>query len=106
MIEITFIEAGGQEITVTAPVSGNLMHIGQRADVAGMLGECGGTCGCGTCHVYVEQAWLDRLPPIADDEADMLSLSDGLRSESRLACQIKISSELHGLRVQMPDLAR
>lgn len=104
MIEITFVEASGKERTVTAPAAGDLMHAGRNADIVGMLGECGGTCGCGTCHVYIEQHWLDRLPPPADDEADMLSLSDNLLPESRLACQIMLRAELDGLRVQMPEV--
>jgi 2Fe-2S ferredoxin len=60
---------------------------------------CGGEASCGTCHVYVADDWLDRLPPIAADEETILAFSDWRRPNSRLSCQIKVSDELDGLAV-------
>jgi len=63
--------------------------------------ECGGACACATCHVYVEADWLDRLRPPSDEENDRLDEALVVRSDSRLSCQILMSSELDGLRVRL-----
>ena len=60
---------------------------------------CGGEASCGTCHVYVAEDWLDRLPPIAPDEEIILAFSDWRQANSRLSCQIKVTDELEGLAV-------
>jgi 2Fe-2S ferredoxin len=58
---------------------------------------CGGCASCGTCHVYVAEEWLDRLPPIQPDEETILAFSDWRQPNSRLSCQIKLTDELDGL---------
>ena len=58
---------------------------------------CGGCASCGTCHVYVAEDWVDRLPPIEPDEETILAFSDWRQPNSRLSCQIKVSNELEGL---------
>ena len=64
--------------------------------------ECGGACCCATCHVYVDDAWVDRLVPPTDDERDLLDDSAmGLKDNSRLSCQILMSEELDGLKVTL-----
>ena len=60
---------------------------------------CGGEASCGTCHVYVAEDWLDRLPPIAPDEEIILAFSDWRQANSRLSCQIKVTDDLEGLAV-------
>ena len=62
---------------------------------------CGGTCSCGTCHVYVEPEWLERLPQQAPDEVEVLEASFNLKDNSRLSCQIEFTSELDGLKVTL-----
>lgn len=64
--------------------------------------ECGGACLCGTCHIYVDPEWVDKLYPKTDDEEDRL-MEDavGVEDSSRLSCQILMSEELDGLRVTM-----
>lgn len=103
MIKVTFIEPTGAPRTLESAPSGDLMHLALANDVAGILGECGGTCGCGTCQVHLDEQWLERIPPAGDDEADMLSLSEYLTPASRLACQIKLTAELDGMIVRVPD---
>lgn len=61
--------------------------------------ECGGACACATCHVYVDDAWLDKLPEKTDEEIDQLAILAGRRQNSRLACQILMSEDLDGLQV-------
>ncbi|HEX4158211.1 MAG TPA: 2Fe-2S iron-sulfur cluster-binding protein [Rhizomicrobium sp.] len=61
--------------------------------------ECGGACACATCHVYVDQEWLDKLPPRSDAETDMLDMALAVEPNSRLSCQIVCKPELDGIRV-------
>ncbi len=63
--------------------------------------ECGGACSCATCHVYVDEEWLDKLYPPTDEEEDMLDEAIDIRDNSRLSCQILVSPELNGLKVTM-----
>lgn len=63
--------------------------------------ECGGACSCATCHVYVDEGWLDRLPEKSADEEDMLDACFEVEENSRLACQILMNPELDGLKVTL-----
>lgn len=66
--------------------------------------ECGGACCCATCHVYVDEAWLDKLYPMRDDEEDMLDEATGeVKENSRLSCQILMSEALDGLKVTIAE---
>ncbi len=104
MIEVKFIQSNGEQCVVLTEPVGSLMQLALANNVGSILGDCGGTCGCGTCQVHVDEHWMARLPSIADDEADMLSLSENLTPQSRLACQIKLKPELHGLTVRVPEV--
>lgn len=71
-------------------------------------GTCGGECACGTCHVYVDAEWLDRLPPVGEDEQLMLEAVGELvevRQTSRLSCQIPVSEALAGLKIEVAPAA-
>jgi len=61
--------------------------------------ECGGACACATCHVYVEESWLDKIPPKSDAETDMLDMALAVEPNSRLSCQITCKPELDGIQV-------
>ena len=61
--------------------------------------ECGGACACATCHVYVDEAWLDKLQPKSDAETDMLDMAIAVEPNSRLSCQIICHDELDGIKV-------
>lgn len=63
--------------------------------------ECGGSCSCATCHVYVDPEWLDRLHPALDEEIDKLDEAFDVESNSRLSCQILFAADLNGLRVTL-----
>ena len=78
------------------------MEAAVQHDVQGIVARCGGACACATCHVYVDQAWLGRLPPAEDMELGMLESTWEPRPASRLACQITITAALDGLRVTVP----
>jgi 2Fe-2S ferredoxin len=68
----------------------------------GVTGECEGSLACATCHVWVGAAWLDRLAPVSDGEADMLDCAFHTRAASRLCCQILVSQDLDGLEIEIP----
>ncbi len=63
--------------------------------------ECGGACACGTCHVYVDEAWLGRLVPPSPEEEAQLDLAAGVEANSRLSCQILMRPDLDGLKVRL-----
>ncbi len=100
---ITYIEHDGKKHEIEIPVGVSVMQAAVSNGVPGIDGDCGGECACGTCHVYVDDAWLGKLGSIDDAEASMLSFADGAQPNSRLACQIKMSSELDGLVVGLPE---
>ena len=103
MIKIVFVTPDGAELPVEGREGLSLMEVARAADVPGILAECGGACSCSTCHVYVDKAWVGRLPPMAEDEADLVDFAFEPDPEtSRLSCQIKLTPDLDGLRVTVP----
>jgi 2Fe-2S ferredoxin len=75
--------------------------------VEGIIGECGGVCMCATCHVYVREDYLDKLPPVMDTEEAVLEVTNAERQpNSRLSCQIKMTEALDGLTVTIPASQR
>ena len=103
MPKITYIDQGGASRTVDADNGLTVMEAAIRNDVPGIEAECGGACSCSTCHVYIADDWVERLPPVSPMEEDMLDFGYDVRPNSRLSCQIKVSDELDGLVVSTPD---
>ena len=105
MANITFVEASGQATNVNLPDGWSLMQGATANGVDGILGECGGSCACATCHCYIDETRLGELPPASEAELEMLeNVADERRPNSRLACQIKSSAALEGLLVQLPAI--
>ncbi len=102
MPTVTYIENDGTEHRIDAPLNRTLMQIAVDNAVPGILGDCGGSCSCATCHGYIDAAWAPRLPPISETETFMLEGVPEPRETSRLCCQIKMLAELDGIVVQMP----
>ncbi len=103
MIKVTFIEHDGTRREVEATAGNSLMLAAVSNKLPGIDADCGGCCSCATCHVFVDKDWLDRLPPMREDEDDMLDMTDNRRENSRLSCQITIGEELDGLVVTTPE---
>ncbi|WP_315759623.1 MULTISPECIES: 2Fe-2S iron-sulfur cluster-binding protein [unclassified Bradyrhizobium] len=102
MPSITFIEPDGTVRTVDAERDESAMHAAKRNGVDGIIGECGGSCICATCHCHVDVAWLDHIGPAGEIEADVLEFeATDVRPESRLACQITITDALDGLTLRV-----
>ena len=97
MPKIIYVEQNGKRHEVELADGVSLMQGALNNGIPGIDGDCGGECACGTCHVYVDNSWLDKLDAVGDAEASMLSFADAAQPNSRLACQIKMSSELAGL---------
>ena len=99
MPRVIFHEATGRRIEAHAPAGHTLMEAALDSGVAGILAECGGACACATCHAFVAEQWLHRLPPADDVEDAMLDTAADRRQASRLLCQIELTPELDGLEV-------
>ncbi|KAK9494106.1 2Fe-2S ferredoxin-type domain-containing protein [Lipomyces doorenjongii] len=104
-IHVTFITREGDQVHIDAAEGDNLLDIAQAQDLD-MEGACGGSCACSTCHVIVDPEFYDLIPEPDDDENDMLDLAFGLTETSRLGCQVKLTKELDGLRVALPQMTR
>ena len=104
MPDITFILADGRELGLTADDGVSVMAAATGAGIPGIVAECGGSAMCATCHVYVDEAWIDQLPAPLANELEMLECTAADRQpNSRLSCQIKLSPALQGLVVHVPD---
>lgn len=104
MAKITYVEYGGTKHEVEVPTGLTVMEGARDNNIPGIEADCGGACACSTCHVYVAPEWVDKLPPKEAMEEDMLDFAyqpDPVRS--RLTCQIKVTDELDGLVVEMPE---
>jgi 2Fe-2S ferredoxin len=104
MPTITFIHPDGRADRVEAEINDSAMRAAIVHGLDGIVGECGGSAVCATCHVYVDDAWIARLTAVGDDEDALL---DGVACErqanSRLSCQIKITPDLDGLVLRLPQ---
>jgi len=103
MVQVTYIEHNGTRRTVDVPEGLSVMEGAQRHRIPGIDGDCGGAGACGTCHVYVDPAWIGRLKPPGVLEKDMLEMTVEPNEQSRLACQIELTPELDGLVVRTPE---
>jgi 2Fe-2S ferredoxin len=106
MTKITFIEHNGTEHPVDAENGAILMRVGQANQIPTIIGECGGTCSCGSCQVYVDEEWFPKLKPPHELEQMMIdSLELTKQPTSRLTCMILVTPELEGLKLRLmkPD---
>ncbi|MGI9423336.1 MAG: 2Fe-2S iron-sulfur cluster-binding protein [Hyphomicrobiaceae bacterium] len=103
MPKITYIQPDGEQATVDAAVGVTVMEAAKLNLVPGIEAECGGACACATCHVYVADEWIEKTGKPSEMEEDMLDFAFDVRDTSRLSCQIKVSDELDGLIVTVPE---
>lgn len=102
MPRVTFVAADGSTTEAMGEVGQSVMAVAVNAGIEVILAECGGACACGTCHIYVEGGWYERLPAPEEIEREMLTFACDVQANSRLACQIKINDSLSGLIVRAP----
>lgn len=104
MVEVTFVQPDGNSITVRGEAGASVMETAVGHGVDGIFAECGGAMMCATCHCYVDEAWAERTGARVDGEEDMLECAAAeLRATSRLSCQLKLSGDLDGLVVHLPE---
>ena len=103
MPKITYIENNGNYQTVEVSNGLSVMEGAVQNDIPGIDADCGGGMACATCHVYVNDEWLDKLPTKEDGEDDMLDMAFEPKQNSRLSCQLTVSDELDGLVVNIPS---
>ena len=104
MPKAIYIDFDGKRTEVDVPNGWSLMQGATLNGIAGIEGECGGSCSCATCHCYVDEAFLAKLAPMADNENEMLDCAVSERkANSRLSCQIQMSAELDGIVVHLPE---
>ncbi|MGZ5923954.1 MAG: 2Fe-2S iron-sulfur cluster-binding protein [Rhizomicrobium sp.] len=102
MPKIKYVEHTGKEHEVEVPAGWSVMEGAVKNLIPGIDADCGGACACATCHVFVDEAWLAKLPKKEDMEETMLDFAPDMAANSRLSCQIKVTPELDGLVVRMP----
>ena len=90
--------AGNQSVVEGEPGL-SVMEIIRDNDFEDLAAICGGCCSCATCHVYVDDAWLGKLPAAEEDEHELVSETDAYQPNSRLSCQLEFSDALDGLKV-------
>ena len=102
MPTVYFVDAEGGQHEAEVDVGTNVMEAATENFIDGIVGECGGVLSCATCHVYVDKAWLSKLPQASEQEEDMLDMAIDPEGNSRLSCQIEMTEELDGLVVHLP----
>jgi 2Fe-2S ferredoxin len=102
--KVTYVQADGAATVVESSAGISVMAVAVANAIDGIVAECGGNLMCATCHVYVEPGQVERLPPVADDEDEMLDSTESERTAySRLGCQLELTADLDGLVVHVPE---
>ncbi len=103
MAKITYIEHDGTEHAIEVKAGLSVMEGAVKNNVPGIDADCGGACACATCHVYVDAAWQAKTGEKTAMEESMLDFAEGVEPNSRLSCQIKVTDDLDGLIVRLPE---
>jgi len=94
---------GSNEYEVDISSGDSVMTGAVDNDIDEIVAECGGSCSCATCHCYIDEAWLDKVPPAESMEKEMLDCAYEPKANSRLSCQVILSDDLDGLVVHLPE---
>jgi 2Fe-2S ferredoxin len=103
MPSIIFYSQDSTRLDVETSTGSPLMESARARGLPGIDADCGGCCACATCHVYIDEAWRDRVTPISDGERELLTIVSAPQAGSRLSCQIRVTDELDGLIVRLPE---
>ena len=103
MPKITYIEHNGKIHIQKVPNGLSVMEGAVQNNIPGIDADCGGSCACATCHVYVDEKWFNKLPNKENAEEDMLDMAFEPNKFSRLGCQITITDDLNEMVVKMPS---
>ena len=103
MAKITYIEHNGKSHVIDVDNGLTVMEGAVQNDVPGIDADCGGSMACATCHAYVKDEWLNKIPSKSEGEDDMLDQAYEPKQNSRLSCQLIVSDEMDGLIVNLPE---
>ena len=103
MPKITYKDYQGTSKTIEVESGLSVMEGAIQKEIPGIDADCGGSMACATCHVYVDDKWLDKIPKAEDAENDMIDMAFEPKKNSRLSCQIIVNDELDGLEVTTPE---
>ena len=103
MTKITYKDYQGNSKIIDLENGLSVMEGAVQNEIPGIDADCGGAMACATCHVYVEEKWLNKIPKAEDAEIDMIDMAYEPKKNSRLSCQIIMSDELDGLEVMTPE---
>ena len=103
MPKITYKDYQGTSKTIEVENGLTVMEGAIQKDIPGIDADCGGSMACATCHVYVDDKWIDKIPKAEDAEIDMIDMAFEPKKNSRLSCQIIVNEELDGLEVTTPE---
>ncbi|MCF6329519.1 MAG: 2Fe-2S iron-sulfur cluster-binding protein [Henriciella sp.] len=103
MAKITYVDHEGNARDIEAKNGETVMETAIKNSIAGIDADCGGACACATCHVYIAEAFMDKVGAPEDMEQSMLDFAENVQSNSRLSCQITVTDELDGLIVTTPE---
>ena len=99
-MKIKVTDRDGKKYELEGDTNSTLMEILRDADLD-IEAACGGCCACATCHVYINDQWLEKISPKDDDEESMLDQAFDVRNSSRLSCQINLSEDLDGIELEL-----
>ena len=104
MPKVIYVSPEGIETQVDLKTGTTLMEGALYNSIDGIDADCGGSCACATCHIYVDKDFLQYLPEISEYEEDLLEQTNASRKEnSRLSCQIQVTDDFDGIKLQIPD---
>ena len=103
MAKITYMQFDGTENVIDVKPGLTVMEGAVKNNVRGIDADCGGACACAPCHVFVDQAWVGKIGEKSAMEESMLDFAENVEPNSRLSCQVKVTAELDGLIVRLPE---
>ena len=103
MPKITYIDNQGSSKTIDVEKGLSVMEGAIQNDISGIDAVCGGSMACATCHVYVKEEWLNKIPKADEGEVDMIDMAFEPKKNSRLSCQLIVSDQMDGLVVNIPS---
>jgi len=102
-MKVTYIENNGTRHEVEGNEGQSLMEIATQNLVPGILGDCGGTCSCATCHAYLDEPWRSQITGPSEDEIGVLEGALEVRENSRLCCQVILTAALENIEIHLPE---
>ena len=103
MPKIIYKDYQGTSKTIEVESGFTVMEGAIQKEIPGIDADCGGSMACATCHVYVDEKWIDKIPKAEDAEIDMIDMAFEPKKNSRLSCQITVSDKIEGLIVHLPE---